>query len=581
MMIMKKISIIILSIVLLASLLAFTSPILAENSQCTSIVAGKDATMDGSVMVTTSLDGGRNSWMLIQSGKKYEAGTIMDRLGNYPSPKTYEHYLEQVKEGYTVFGDMPQAEETYRFLYTGSYQGEGCGGINEHGVTMGINAQGMKPELINQLGTVSPNMNHPSSSLIGTGLARGKTAREAIQIMGAMAEKYGFNYRYSPKNGVNIPVADKNEVWLFEVMGPGPLWKPGSDRLGAVWCAQRIPDDEVGANANRSRIGEIDLNNPDYFMASSNIYSLAFEMGWWKEGEPFVFYEAYAPPGREGSRVREWGIYNLLAPSLNLDPHADQYPFSVKPDKLISVGDLMTIHRDYYKGSEFDITEDPAFFVDGEKSPLARPWGPKDLHNLLGIKQVRNVGTPASGYVFVAQLRNWLPDPIAGCMWFAYGPAYTSCLAPIYSGITRLPESWSCGVDPDYPPSWLVEANEEIFSGQINRNRTVWNFLLVHDLSMVKYQEAIKDVEAVFEPAEANFFAMQPDFESAAVEIFNNYGQTRAEEFVTAYTNSCLNSVSNAYYDLVDYLLFKYIFRYSNYAPSPKLPTIALPLIPE
>ena len=588
----KRILGIIFSFVLLAILAGFAIPRLAtygENdksatkTQCTSIIVGKHATVDGSVMCTTSLDGGpSNSTMLIQSGHKYRPGTMMPRLGKYPCPQTYQQILDYFEGGFDYYGDMPQAEETYRTLYLIAMNGEIVGGMNEHGVTMGINSQGMKLQLANPNGQIAPGMPHPSTGSIALGLARAKTAREAIQIMGALAEEYGFNYHFSPTSGVNVPVADKNEAWLFECMGVGPNWTPGCGRPGAVWCAQRVPDGEVACNANRSRIGEIDLSNSDYFMASSNVYSLAQEMGLWHPGEPFVWYNVYGVPGGQYNSLREWAVLNSVAPSLHLDPNATRFPFSVKPDDPVSVQKLMAIHGSYYEGTKFDITEDPKFYVGGNKSPLARPWGPSELFNLLGIKPYRCIGTPTSGYTFVTQIRDWLPEPIAGCMWFAYGPAYSSCFAPIYSGILKLPKSWSCGVDPTYPPSWLVQETRELVSGQLNRDRTVTNFLLVHDLSMANYQNAIADIGAVCGPAEDNFFAMQPDIERIAVEIFKNrHGQTRAEIFLTEYTNRSLCQVSDAYYDLVDYLLFKYHFRYSKNAPSLPPPKVEPPVMPD
>jgi hypothetical protein len=48
----------------------------------------------------------------------------------------------------------------------------------------------MRAELACARGVVGPNSNHWTTSLIANGLARAKTAREAIRIVGALAEKY-------------------------------------------------------------------------------------------------------------------------------------------------------------------------------------------------------------------------------------------------------------------------------------------------------------------------------------------------------------------------------------------------------
>ena len=114
-----------------------------------------------------------------------------------------------------------------------------------------------------------------------THLIYSKTAREAISVIGSMVEKYGFLYYRAPHAGVALPIADAHEVWLMEIFGPGADWTPDCGRPGGVWCAQRIPDGEVGCSANRSRIGEVDLADKDHFLASDNIFSLAESLELW------------------------------------------------------------------------------------------------------------------------------------------------------------------------------------------------------------------------------------------------------------------------------------------------------------
>jgi dipeptidase len=133
-------------------------------------------------------------------------------------------------------------------------------------------------------------------------MERCKTAREAIKLMGSLGEKYGYGFHDS---GEMLAVADPKEVWVFEIMPVGPLWTPKTVKPGAVWCAQRVPDDHVSVCPNESRIGEIDLNNPDYFMASSNVITFAVDQGFYdpKSGEPFNWKKAYSPHRRERRKL--------------------------------------------------------------------------------------------------------------------------------------------------------------------------------------------------------------------------------------------------------------------------------------
>jgi dipeptidase len=301
-------------------------------------------------------------------------------------------------------------------------------------------------------------------------------------------------------------------------------------------------------------------------MGSPNVHSLAIEKGWWnpKSGKPFIWYEAYSKPApwERGSIIREWRILSLVAPSLKLDVEKGRFPFSVKPDHLLSVQDIIGIHRDTLQGTPFDITENATFYIESknglEKSPMASPFGPSHLHKLLGIKRERIVGADTSCFVSVTQVRADLPDPIKACMWFTLGPAWSGCFVPVYSGCNELPESWA--------------SNNH---AKIVRGEAMWALKLTHELAYINYQNASLDIQAFRDPVEAQFFAQQDSIEKSALQIYRQHGIIAARTFVTDYTNNCMNSVSEGYWNLVDYLLFTYYFRSSWKAPQ-KRPVIQL-----
>ena len=187
-------------------------------------------------------------------------------------------------------------------------------------------------------------------------MERASTAREAIRVMGELGEKHGYGFT---DTGEMLAVADPNEVWLFEIMPVGPLWTPQSGKPGAVWCAQRVPDDEVAVCPNESRIGEIDLAKPDFFMASPNVVSFAVSRGFYdpKSGKPFNWKRAYYPEpasavSSNGARVRLWRFLDLVAPSRKFSPETPNmdFPFSVKPDRKLSAYDVMQMTRDKMRG---------------------------------------------------------------------------------------------------------------------------------------------------------------------------------------------------------------------------------------
>ncbi len=539
-----------------------------SGSACTTLLVGKQASNDGSVLMSSSCDGDIMGVIRIMPAMEFSENEKVPMYWNVPRPVNYEEYQANLRKGYEFNGYLP-IKKTYRtILLGGNLESMTTGGMNEYGLSVAIEFLPMRKGLACSKGIVGPNSNHWSTSLIANALMRAKTAREAIQIAGSMVEQYGFLYYRAPKAGVALPIADENEAWLMEIFGPGENWTPDSGKPGGVWCAQRIPDGEIGCSANRSRIGEVDLSDPDAFMASPNIYSLAEELGFWKEGDSFIWYEVYGDPGSRYNTFREWRALSLAAPSLDLkatgDPLVDRYPFSVKPDQAVNVRKLIRIMRDGYEGTEFDLTENPAFNPNGMKNPLARPYGPSELFDLVGVKPERAIGTPTSGYVFAAQMREWLPDSIGSCLWFAYGPASTSCFSPIYAGVIALPDSW--GRPADFT--------------RIDRNQAQWNFRLVSSLANhLNYQDCMKDIRSVFEPAEEKYFNNQVEFEKAAVRVFEEHGVKSAERFVTEYAKSNLDQIGYAYYKLVDYLMFQYLLDKPDVAPQAP-PSIAAPVIP-
>ena len=233
---------------------------------CTSIMVGKAASTDGSVMTSHTCDSWYRTWMTMTPARDYERDTVtaiyegrMHTQAASDSTKLYRR------------GVIPQVRHTYRYLDT-AYP---C--LNEKQVAMGETTFSGRDTLQNKKGLFY------IEELQRIALERCTTAREAIALMGSLAEKYGYC-----DSGECLTVADPNEVWIFEILGAGPK------RIGAVWAAQRIPDDEIAVSANISRIGKIDLNDKDHFMASSNVKSLAKELKLWDGKSEFSFWRTYS-----------------------------------------------------------------------------------------------------------------------------------------------------------------------------------------------------------------------------------------------------------------------------------------------
>lgn len=235
---------------------------------------------------------------------------------------------------------IPQAEYTF-----GHIRGH-FGYINENQVAIGETTIGGRPEFANANGWFEV------VHLTMLAMERGTSARQAIQLMGDTAAKYGYS-----DSGEMLSVADTKEAWVFEIVGPGPLWEKGSNEPGAYWIAQRVPDGQVAVSANSSVIREVDLDDHENFMYGPGILEYAAEKGWYSSasGEQFNWRKHFCARMRDDySAKRVWRVFTLIAPSFAGSLVESDLPFSAPVDKKISVADVFAMHRDHYEGSKYD-----------------------------------------------------------------------------------------------------------------------------------------------------------------------------------------------------------------------------------
>ncbi len=484
---------------------------------CTSLLVGKEASVDGSTMTSHSCDSGTDrTWISLEPHETHPPGSLAT-IWLQPKRTSGPNDPDRIPAG-----EIPQASETYKF-FNAAYPI-----MNEHQLAIGETTTGGKGELRSTEGLID------APELYRLVLERARNAREAIRIADELTKEYGYN-----DWGECFTFADPNEVWFFEILGPG------RGKMGAVWAAVRIPDDEIAVSANSHRILELDLSDPDHYLASDNVHSLAEEMGWWDpdSGEEFRFAYAYANRNSMYSRRREWRALSLLAPSLGLDPNAENFPLSVKPDQKVSVQDLLAIFRDYYAGTPYDMTRRLTVVNrEGEtvKSPIANPFMNADMRELLGIDRERTIASPYATYLSVTQSRDWLPDPIGGVVWLGYDNPVTTPHLPFYVGISQMPESY------------MVDGRREF-----SRDCAWWAFRRASKLSYFRYQDMVDVIKSVWEPIESDAFARQASLEEEALALYRR-DPDLAEDFLTEYSVGLANRTVDRYWQLGDELWVRF-----------------------
>lgn len=481
---------------------------LNQKESCTSIMVGKKATVDGSVITSHTCDGRYRTWLEI-----VPATTNADSIMHKVYWGTMQTATNKDQTGLELKLEIPEVAKTYAYLNT-AYP---C--LNEKQLAMGESTTVGKEELVNEKGLFL------IEELERIALQRCTTARQAIKLMGELIAEHGYG-----DWAETLTIADKTEVWQFEVMGEG------KDKIGGVWAAHRIPDDHVAVSCNIIRIGEINPKDTDNFMASHNVYDVAKKMGYWDGVSTFNFWKAYCERDKN-FLIREYFILNALAPSLNLKYDADELPFSVKPDKKVDVRQIIALFRETFEGTEYDMARNllvekkekndkgEYVVVDSVVSPIANPWMSRDLRNTLNLLKPettdyqRTIAISWCSYSHIIQLRDWLPDEVGGVAWFSFDNPAQSPRFPIYSGTLSLPKSFH-------------------ISGQkgFNERSAHWFFRKANRLATVKWQDTRVEMERNILDLEDKMFAEQEMVENTVKKLIKKGETEQAKEFVTRYT---------------------------------------------
>ncbi len=521
-----------------------------QSKACTVIVAGKKATVDGSVL-NSHTDAGADCRIRVVAGQKYPAGSMAPV---YYGIQRVDLPLEENGE---ILGYIPQVEQTYTYFQSAYSH------INEYQLCIGESTLSQRPELQVDKGEGKQIMTVEQAMIFA--LQRCKTADEALELITSLMEKYGFLPSCGPESEC-LTLADPEKIWVLELFSVGKNWTPESGKPGVIWAAQRVPDDHIAIIPNWSIIKEIDLSRPEQFKASANYQQIAIENGWYspESGKPFVWQEIYAPIPREWATNRFWLFATTFAPSSalitdrktenpfdNLNQYIQYveplnlYPFSFKPEHLVSVQDFMNFQRSTFTGTIYDKENDAAWYYSGKngewvKSKLATPFPSSETQKLLKTTRRRAVARADGEYGMVAQLRSNMPREIGGIYWVFQDNAYTSPYLPLFTGVSRIPEVYSI-----YDPQ------------QYSDNSARWAIDCVDNLLYLNWQDGKKDLEAARKPLEDDFFKQNTEIEKQYLEL-QKKNPKKARELLNTYAQECANRIMHTYTQLRNTLITKY-----------------------
>ena len=483
----------------------------SEAEACSNFIVGKKASVDGSVMCSYSADDyGMFQYLCHYPAAKHAKGE-MRKIFDWDSNKYY--------------GEIPEAAETYNVI----------GNINEWQVTIGETTYGGREEMVDSTGIMD------YGSLIYVALQRSKSAREAIKVMTTLANTYGYN-----SEGETFTICDPNEAWIMEMMGKGAGSK------GAVWVALRIPDDAICAHANQSRIGKFNMKDKKNVMYAKDVVSFARSKGWFKgKDADFSWKMAYAKPDFSGRRfcdARAWAMLNhfydmspYLDWALGKNPDAQDMPLWVVPNKKVSVQDVENVMRDHYEGTPLSVADGS----DIGGGIWEMPYRPTPLMYKVDGKQYFNerpVSTQQSGFVFVSQMRSWLPREIGGVFWFANDDANMAAFTPVYCSMTERPECYNTpGVDALH----------------FSKKNAYWVCNMTSNMVYPRYSLMFPSLKEVRDSLDNSYFAAQAGVEKKAQELYAQNPQA-AVKYLNDYSVEKAQQMLARWNQLFEFMVVKY-----------------------
>lgn len=497
---------------------------------CTNILVTKGASTDGSTMITYAAD----------------SHVLYGELYFRPAAEYPDNTMVDIYEWDTgkYLGKIKQARKTYSVV----------GNMNEYQLAIGETTFGGREELIDTTGLID------YGSLIYMTLQRAKTAREAIKIMTDLVRQYGY---YS--SGESFSISDPNEVWILEMISKGPGKKdakgkiiPGTYSKGAVWVAIRIPDGYISGHANQARITTFQFqaannwNNPKQEVFNSpDVITFARSRGYFKGSDKeFSFSDTYAPLTFGGARfceARVWAFFNRCNKDMGKyldyakgENLKNRMPLYIKPDKKLSVHDVMELMRDYYQNTPLDMSQD---IGAGPWGCIVR-WRPMTWKvDGVGYVHERAISTQQTGFSFVTQSRSWLPDPVGGILWFGVDDTYSTVYAPMYCGITKVPSKMAEGYGS------MMEFKDDA---------AFWVFNQVSNFAYTRFNIMIGDIQKVQRELEEGYIAKVAETDKAAAEMFKS-DKAKTLAYLTDFSCNTGNAMVDTWRDLYHQLFVKYV----------------------
>jgi len=441
---------------------------------CTSVMAGKKATFDETILLSRNEDYTRNNWnkyMVFRPFPEYfnEQGgntTVADGIW------TLENGLKvTVPKKMYRYNAMPDAagdeEASYTIRRHFFYEERG---INERNVAISATNSLSINQKASEVDPLLLNGGIAESVIPTLLLPQVESAKDAVKLLGKYVEEHGAN----EVNGILI--GDPDESWYFEI---------GSCHH---WIAVKIPEDSYLIIANGMRVHSVDLSNDDV-LHSKHLFEFVrdYKLLDTPDRHDFNFAEAFGIPGDPYNVDRIWLAQQILTPSLKQKPREYQYPLFLKPDKKIHVRDVMNVLRATYQGTVLE-----------------------------GIAE-RPIGVDRTAESHIMVLDSKMPQELKGLIWQVISTPMGAPYIPLYS------------VMDDIPPGFSIEGN--LYSPL----SAYWSFRGLYALCEINHDEYKPLVEGLWRHHEEQSLLENEPMKEMLIKMYS-HNPTTAIDFAKRYS---------------------------------------------
>ncbi len=467
---MRTISIAVLSFVVLSYAVSGIA--------CTTIIVGKDATSDGSIIIARNedSDGAVSPQNMIFHPSRKESWVFKSNSITNPEDNKFEFKLPKNSLLYISWPHwQSETKQNHSFEETG---------INEYGVALSATETIFNSEQVLKIDPYLVKTGVTEDSITTVVLPFATSAKEGVRILGGLVEKMGAG------EGFGVAFIDRHEAWYLETAS------------GHQWLAMKIPDDSYFVSANQGRFQSADFSDTVNAMSSPGLLDFAIANKLYDpQKEPFNFFKIFISNTAHDQTYNYPRVKTLLAMYSNIlyEGNDGLYPVFVRPKKKMSVQDVARGLRNKYDGTPHDPYQN--------KNPK-EPYRP--------ISVIR------SAISHITQTRKDMPEDLASVQYIALGMTDLAAYIPFYKGITNIPHQYQGAKE------------------KADDNSSFWKYRKLQSLTMQDYPRFAPIVHAAIAKLEKDISERQAKMEKGYLKVFRRDPRA-ARELIQAFTDKTVS----------------------------------------